>query len=78
MAGRRGAENLKAELLDELGRKTALFEKDKRHLMSHQTIIVKRLVEHAAKGDPRAVEQVLRLITQIEALQAAAEIKEND
>ena len=77
MAGRRGA-NLKAELLHELARKTALFERGKTRLMSHQTIIVKRLVGHAAKGDPRAVELVLRLITQIEAIQAAAEIKEND
>ena len=75
----KGRKNLKTELFDELGRKTAVDEKGgRRRLMSHQTIIVKRLVARAAKGDGRAVEQVLRLIEQIEAFRGVAEIKEND
>ncbi len=67
----KGRKNLKTELLDELGRKATLFEKDKTSLVPRQTIIVRRLVTDAAKGDPRAVELVLRLATQIEALQGA-------
>jgi hypothetical protein len=61
-----GRKNLKTELLDELGQKIPVTEKGKRRLMSPQTVIIKRLVADAAKGDARAREQLLRLLEPID------------
>jgi hypothetical protein len=61
-----GRKNLKTELLDALGQKMPVTENGKRRLMSPQTIIIKRLVTDAAKGDARAREQLLRLLEPID------------
>jgi hypothetical protein len=62
-----GRKNLKTELLEELSHKVPVSENGKRRLMSRQTIILKRLVADASKGDAKARDQLLRLIGQIEA-----------
>jgi Family of unknown function (DUF5681) len=66
-----GRKNLKTELLDELGQKIPVTEKGKRRLMSPQTVIIKRLVSDAAKGDARAREQLLRLLEPIDRVSPA-------
>jgi uncharacterized protein DUF5681 len=62
-----GRKNLKTELLEELSQKIEVSENGKRRLMSRQTVILRRLVADAAKGDAKARDQLLRLIGQIEA-----------
>lgn len=64
-----GRKNLKTELLEELSQKVGVSENGKRRLMSRQTIIIKRMVADAAKGDAKARDQLLRLIGQIESVQ---------
>jgi hypothetical protein len=65
----KGQKNLKTELLQELKTKVPVIEAGHKQLLSKQTIIVKRLVSDAAKGDPRAREQLLRLLGDIERTQ---------
>lgn len=64
-----GQKNIKTELLDELKSKIAVTESGRRQLLSKQSIIVKRMVSDAAKGDARAREQLLRLLADIERVQ---------
>ena len=62
-----GRQNLKTELLRELNQTVAMTVDGRRRKMSLQTVITKRLVADAAKGDAKARDQLLRLINQIEA-----------
>jgi hypothetical protein len=64
-----GQKNLKTELLKELKSKVPVTEGGRRQLLSKQSIIVKRMVSDAAKGDARAREQLLRLLGEIERVQ---------
>jgi len=68
----KGQQNLKSELLDELRSKVPVVEEGKRRLLSKQSIIVKRMVSDAAKGDAKARDQLLRLLDQMEKAQPAA------
>ena len=67
-----GRKNLKTELLDELTLRITVSENGKQRQLSKQTIIVKRMVSDAAKGDARAREQLIRLIGEIEATPQAS------
>jgi Family of unknown function (DUF5681) len=62
-----GRKNLKTELPEELSQKVVVSENGRRRLMSRQSIIIKRMVTDAARGDAKARDQLLRLIGQIEA-----------
>ena len=66
-----GQKNLKTELLEELKSKVPVTEGGRRRLLSKQSIIVKRMVSDAAKGDGKAREQLLRLLDQVEKAQPA-------
>lgn len=57
---------LKAELAAELEARITVTENGKTRKMSKLSVIVKRMVADAAKGDARAREQLIRLIGQIE------------
>jgi Family of unknown function (DUF5681) len=59
--------NLKTELSNALGERVWVTENGVRRLLPRQTIIVRRLVNDAAKGDARAREQLLRFLDRIEA-----------
>ena len=68
----RGQKALKSELLEELSARVPVMEDGKRRMLSKQTIIVKRMVSDAAKGDAKARDQLLRLIDQVEKSQPPA------
>lgn len=61
-----GRKNYKTELLDELSQKIAVTDNGRRRKMSNQTVIIKRLVADAAKGVPKARDQLLRQMDKIE------------
>ena len=63
---------MKTELLEELESHVPVIEEGKRRLLSKQTIIVKRMVSDAAKGDAKARDQLLRLLDQVEKSQPPA------
>ena len=63
-----GRKSLKTELLEELAVKVTVAENGRRRKMTQQSITVKRWVRDAAKGDPKARDQLLRMINQIEAV----------
>ena len=65
----KGQKNLKTELLEELKTKVLVIDGGHKQLLSKQTIIVKRLVSDAAKGDPRSRAQLLHLLEDIEKIQ---------
>jgi hypothetical protein len=65
--GRRpGRKNHKTELLEELSARVPITEHGRRRQVSMQTLIIKRMVADAAKGQPKAREQVLKLVDRIE------------
>ena len=68
----KGQKALKTELLEELSSRVPVVEEGKRRLLSKQTIIVKRMVSDAAKGDAKARDQLLRLLDQVEKSQPPA------
>ena len=68
-----GRKNFKAEVLAELGERVAVMKNGRRKYLSTQTIIVKRMVSDAAKGDPKARDQLLKVISLIESVQPTAE-----
>ena len=61
-----GQRTLKAELAEELEARITVTENGKTRKMSKLSVIVKRMVADAAKGDARAREQLIRLVGQIE------------
>ena len=70
----RGQKALKTELLEELSARVPVMEEGRRRMLSKQTIIVKRMVSDAAKGDAKARDQLLRLIDQVEKSLPAAPV----
>ena len=64
-----GRKNLRTELLEELGTRVTVTEGGKQRLLSKQSIILKRMIADAAKGDARAREQTLKLIVGIDSVQ---------
>jgi len=66
-----GQKNLKTELLEELKSKVHVSDGGRRQLLTKQSIIVKRMVSDAAKGDAKARDQLLRLLDQVEKAQPA-------
>ena len=58
--------NLKTELLEELATKILVNDGGQQRKISKQSIIVKRMVSDAAKGDAKARDQLLRLLDQVE------------
>jgi hypothetical protein len=55
------------ELVEELNAKVTVPKNGRRRMMSMQTVIIKRTVADAANGDAKARDQLLRLLTVIEA-----------
>jgi hypothetical protein len=67
-AGRpKGARNLNSVFADELNEKVSINENGSRKTVSKQQIVVKRIVNNAAAGDPRHGKIVLSQIAEIEA-----------
>lgn len=65
----RGRKNLKTELVEELGTRVTIPLSGKQQTLSMQSIMIKRWVSDAAKGDARARDQLIRLIGEIEQTQ---------
>lgn len=61
-----GRKNLKAEVLEELAVRVSVKKGGPKQQVSTQTVIVKRLVSDAARGNAKARDQLLRLIGEIE------------
>ena len=61
-----GQRTLKTELVEELQARITVTENGKTRKLSKLSVIVKRMVSDAAKGDARAREQLIRLVGQIE------------
>ena len=68
----KGRENYRAEFLKELGERVTVTENGRRRKLSKQTLIIKRMVADAIKGDAKAREHMLRLIGQMEAFDTDA------
>ena len=64
----KGRKSLKTELLEELSEKVTVVENGRQRAVSKQTVIIKRMVTDAAQGGAKARADVLKLISQIEAL----------
>ncbi|CAN5123228.1 hypothetical protein BH10PSE7_BH10PSE7_31420 [soil metagenome] len=64
-----GRKNLKTELLEELASRVVVTEGGRQRQLSKQSVVVKRLVSDAAKGDAKARDQLIRLIGEIERAQ---------
>jgi len=69
----KGRKNHRTEFLAELGEKVTVTENGRHRKMSKQTLIIKRMVADAIKGDAKARDHMLRLIGQIDALEAGFE-----
>lgn len=65
--GKRRANNLKAEVLDELGLKVSVTENGRRRRMSRRTVLIKKLITDALNGDPKSRDQLFKLANQAEA-----------
>ena len=61
-----GQRTLKTELAEELQARITVTENGKPRKLSKLSVIVKRMVSDAAKGDARAREQLIRLVDKIE------------
>lgn len=64
---RKGRKNFMTELVEELSAKVLVVKNGRRRMVSMQTVIIKRTVADAANGDTKARDQLLRLLTVIEA-----------
>ncbi len=69
----KGRESYRTEFLKELGERVTVTENGRRRMLSKQTLTIKRMVADAIKGDAKARDQILRLISQIDAFEAGAE-----
>lgn len=65
----RGRKNLKTELIEELSTRIIVTENGKQFKLSKQSIIVKRMISDAAKGDAKARDQLIKLIGEVERAQ---------
>lgn len=61
-----GRRDVKTDVLSALGQRVAVTENGKRRTVSMQTVIIRRMVADAARGDAKARDQLLRLIGSIE------------
>jgi uncharacterized protein DUF5681 len=68
----KGRANYRTEFLKELGERVTVTENGRLRKLSKQTLIIKRMVADAIKGDAKAREHMLRLIGQMEAFNADA------
>jgi hypothetical protein len=68
----KGRENYRTEFLKELSERVTVTENGHLRKLSKQTLIVKRMVADAIKGDAKAREHMLRLIGQMEAFDTDA------
>jgi hypothetical protein len=68
-----GRKNLKTEIVEELSTRITVTENGKQFKLSKQSIIIKRMVSDAAKGDARARDQLIRLLGEIEQAQPPTE-----
>jgi hypothetical protein len=66
----KGRENYRIEFLKELGERVTVTENGRLRKLSKQTLIIKRMVADAIRGDAKAREHMLRLIGQMEAFDA--------
>lgn len=57
----KGARGLKTDLFEELSAKVSVIENGKTQKITKQRVVIKRLVEKAAKGDMRAVTKLIDL-----------------
>lgn len=64
-----GRKNLKTEIVEELSTRITVTENGKQLKLSKQSIIVKRMVSDAAKGDAKARDQLIKLIGEVERAQ---------
>ena len=64
-----GKKNFKTELLEELSVRVPVTDRGRNRYLSKQTIIVKRMVSDAAKGDAKARDHLLKLIGEVEKAQ---------
>lgn len=64
-----GRKNLKIEIVEELSTRVTVTENGKHFKLSKQSIIVKRMVSDAAKGDAKARDQLIKLIGEVERAQ---------
>jgi len=62
----KGRENYRTEFLKELSERVTVTENGRLRKLSKQTLIIKRMVADAIKGDAKAREHMLRLIGQME------------
>jgi hypothetical protein len=69
-----GHMNFKTELLSVLSERVGATDNGVRRLLPRQTIILRQLVNDAAKGDARAREQLFRRLDRIEAKLLAPQI----
>lgn len=60
---RRGRKNYRTELFDELADKVTVTENGRRRSLTKQTLIIKRMVADAVKGDARARDQLWRFMS---------------
>jgi hypothetical protein len=67
----KGRKNLKTELLEELTQKVIVTENGRQRALSKQTVMVKRMVADAVQGDPKGRDHLLKLIGQIDAVEAS-------
>ncbi len=68
----KGRENYRTEFLKELSERVNVTENGRLRKLSKQTLIIKRMVADAIKGDAKAREHMLRLIGQMEAFDTDA------
>ncbi len=64
-----GRKNLKTEIMEELSTRIIVTENGKQFKLSKQSIIVKRMISDAAKGDAKARDQLIKLIGEVERAQ---------
>lgn len=69
----KGRQNYRTEFLRELGEKVTVTENGLPRKLSKQTLTIKRMVADAIKGDSKARDHVLRLMSQIDALESTVQ-----
>jgi hypothetical protein len=57
-----GARSLKTDLATELGKRIDVREGERRHRVSKQEALIKRLIEKGLSGDPRAMTAIFNLM----------------
>jgi Family of unknown function (DUF5681) len=69
----KGRKNYRTEFLDELSEKVTVSENGRRRKLPKQTLVIKRMVADAVKGDAKARDHVLRLIGQVDNCETGSE-----